>query len=96
MRFKVRRDPYLTFKTSSHHYVIYFNHMVSRSTMWFKVNRLVKVNHGIKFKETHNLQSFLYDIITAGRHLGRTKDDPVYSCVPSSDERTRSWSLRFS
>ena len=30
------RDPYLTFKTSSHHYVIYFNHMV------FKVNHVVQ------------------------------------------------------
>jgi hypothetical protein len=26
-------------------------------------------NHGMKFKETHTLQSFLYDNIAAGRHL---------------------------
>jgi hypothetical protein len=30
------RDPYLTFKTSTRHYVIYFNHMV------FKVNHVVQ------------------------------------------------------
>jgi hypothetical protein len=39
--------------------------------MWLKVNRLFKFNHGIKFKETHTLHSFFYDVnITAGRHFG--------------------------
>jgi hypothetical protein len=44
-----------------------------RSIVWFKVN------HGIKFKETHALQSFLDDVnIAAGRHLERDKPNPFY------------------
>jgi hypothetical protein len=41
-----------------------------------------KVNRGIKFKETHTLQSLLYDFnIAAGRHLEWDKPNPFY-CRP--------------
>jgi hypothetical protein len=55
---------------------------------------------GIKFKETHTLQSFLYDVnTTAGRHLERTKDDHFYfgPIMKKTDEcvQTSAWDEPF-
>jgi hypothetical protein len=50
--------------------------------MWFKVN------HVIKFNETHTIQSLFYDVnIAAGRHHEWDKPNPFYKPVTVFDSQ---------